>query len=169
MLGIRGLGIVLACVLLAPSMMSQTLAAPVSFGAVAANTGTPALATVTLTVSAGGLVAGPQVLTDGTAGLDFTDQGSGTCTTNGSLHVYAAGETCTVEVQFAPKFPGMRRGAVELENSTGAVVALAYVSGTGVGPLVGFVPTQTALGGSILRRPVVVVADAAGNLYVADP
>jgi hypothetical protein len=46
----------------------------------------------------------PAVLTQGTAGLDFTD--AGTCTTNGTSHMYAAGDTCTVIVTFTPRSSG---------------------------------------------------------------
>jgi len=79
-------------------------------------------------------VDAPTVLTQGAKALDFTDAASGTCDTNGTSYTYSAGNACTVEVTFTPSAPGIRAGAVEL-TSGGGVLAKAYVSGVGVGPL----------------------------------
>ena len=96
--------------------------------------GSGATATVTFTISSGGTVGAPVVLTQGATGKDFTDAGTGTCTSNGTSHVYSAGATCTVVVKFAPLYPGLRMGAVQLTNSSGAVFATVYLSATGSGP-----------------------------------
>ena len=46
-----------------------------------------------------------------------------------------AGQTCTVNVAFTPRYPGQRMGAVNLLDSSGTLLATAYISGTGTGPL----------------------------------
>ena len=162
-----GLGVLFGLVV-TPYLAGQTLAPPYSFGQVDANS-TPVTHTVTLTITQGGSIEAPVVVTDGITGLDFSDKGTGTCTTNGSSHIYAAGDTCTVEVQFLPKFPGIRRGAVKLNNTTGSLVALAYVSGTGVGPVVALTPSPTLQIGSGFQWVTGLAVDAQGNIYATDP
>jgi sugar lactone lactonase YvrE len=114
----------------------------------------------------------PVVLTQGVAGLDFADAGTGTCTTNGTSHTYSTGDTCTVDVTFTPKAPGPRYAAVELLDNSGNVIATGYVQGTGVGPQVNFLPgaesTVAASESNGLLWPQGVAVDASGNLYIAD-
>ena len=52
--------------------------------------------------------------TQGAPNLDFTLAGGSTCT--GDVR---AGASCTLNVAFAPRLPGMRTGAVELTDSPG--------------------------------------------------
>ena len=73
----------------------------------------------------------------GATALDFTDAGTSTCN---PVAAYTAGETCAVGVAFTPARAGTRYGAVELLNLSGDVIATGYVQGTGVGPLVNFLP-----------------------------
>jgi len=146
----------------------------VSFGSVAVNSTKP----VTLTVpfmfgghtAADNVTTGvPTVLSQGVTGLDFTDAGTGTCTTNGS-HTYYANDTCTVDVTFNPRFPGARYGAVELftADKYHSLVTTAYIYGTGTGPHVTFSPpSQTAPGGGF-SAPQGVAVDENGNIFVAD-
>ena len=117
----------------------------------------------------GGSISAPAVLTQGATGQDFADAGTGSCTTNGASHVYSAGDSCTVDVIFTPKHPGLRLGSVQLTSSTGSLVATALVSGTGSAPQVVFPGnnTPTALG-SGLKTPSAVAVDASGNVFVAD-
>ncbi|HWE83906.1 MAG TPA: choice-of-anchor D domain-containing protein, partial [Terracidiphilus sp.] len=113
-----------------------------SFDLGSVNVGSAGLpATVTFTFTAGGSIAAPEVLTQGAPNLDYTDAGAGTCTTNGTAHVYNAGDTCTVNVTFSPKSAGSRLGAVVLsDNSTPAIpVATAYLQGSGAGPQTAFI------------------------------
>ena len=56
------------------------------------------------------------VLTLGAAGLDFADAGSDTCAANTT---YTAGQSCTVNVSFTPRFAGSRIGAVVLQDKIG--------------------------------------------------
>jgi hypothetical protein len=149
-------------------------------------------ATLTFTFSGtSGTIKAPVVLTQGATGLDFTDAGTGTCTTNGTSFSYASGTTCTVIATFAPKYPGQRLGAVELLSSSGTVIATTLISGTGTGPLAVALPgvlstvagsgtqcsSSTAAcgdGGSAtasgadLNEPFGLAVDGIGNLYIAD-
>lgn len=84
------------------------------------------------TFDKGGTIGKPAVLTKGVANLDFTDAGTGTCTTNGPNYAYKAGDTCSVDVQFAPTATGTRYGTVQLLDNSGNVLATASVQGSGV-------------------------------------
>jgi len=64
---------------------------------------------ITVTLSASGVATAPQALTQGIAGVDFSVANGGTCAANAS---YVSGQQCTVNVVFAPKYPGLRVGAV---------------------------------------------------------
>ena len=118
--------------------------------------------------TAGNLSATPKLLTAGAPNLDFTDAGTGTGTTDGAGHPYAAGDSCTVDVVFTPKFAGPRYGAVVLDGADGAAIATAYVYGAGIGPQVAFLPVnESALGGGFFI-PDGLAVDGSGNVYVAD-
>ena len=105
------------------------------------------------------------VLTQGATGKDYTS-GAGTTCIPGQLHV--AGDTCTVQVNFAPAFPGARMGAVQLSDSTGTLIT-TYLRGTATGPLGVFEPgTQTTVPTIGLNAPSGVAVDGAGNIYIAD-
>jgi len=119
-----------------------------------------------------------QVVTQGTAGLDFTLAN----TTCGSS--LSGPATCTVRVGFAPRAPGLRMGAVNLINSSGSPLATTPISGTGTGSTLAFTPgiVATAAGNGTkgysgdnglaasaqLDQPGGVAMDSAGNLYIAD-
>ncbi len=145
----------------------------VNFGSVNVGTSAPVTRTLTFTFSTAGTIQAPSVVTQGITGLDFTDAGTGTCTTNGTGHAYNAGDSCTVDVTFNPKAAGQRPGAVELIGSNGPI-ATAYVYGMGVAGQAGFEGASV-----ITTLPVSAIlpahsflwglaTDAAGNLYMAD-
>jgi streptogramin lyase len=137
----------------------------VSFGTVAVGTSGPALTLYfTFTAADSGITA--SVLTQGAKGLDFADAGGGSCDTNGTSYAYSAGNTCTVNVTFAPKYAGARYGAVVLSDANGAI-ATAYIYGTGQGPQLVFPsnPTIQTLGGTFYY-PWGVAVDGSGNVYV---
>ena len=123
--------------------------------------------TFTLTGALGnGTLASPLVLTGGAPGLDFTDAATGSCTAGTN---YSSGLTCTVNVTFTPNYPGTRTGAVVLEDSSGTILATGYVSGTGTGPQVNFLPaTQSTVTTSSLNWPQGIAVDASGSVYIAD-
>ena len=82
------------------------------------------------TFDTAGTLGSTAVLTQGAAGLDFADAGTGSCTTNGTSHTYDTGDTCTIDVTFTPKFVGSRYGAAVLKDSLGNVIATVYIHGT---------------------------------------
>ena len=124
---------------------------------------------VPFTFDTGGSIGASLVLTQGAVGLDFADAGTGSCTTNGTSHVYASGETCTVDVTFTPKYPGSRLGAVQLTTTGGVTIATAHIYGTGTGPRVTFPGNMTVNTiGSGFSSPNGVAVDGSGNVFVAD-
>jgi sugar lactone lactonase YvrE len=162
----------------------------------AANFGTVAIgqtsvaSTLTFTFDTGGTISNPVALTQGAAGLDFAVASGGTCTAG----TYSAGNTCTVNVTFTPRFAGLRSGAVLLQNTSKSTVATGYVDGIGSGPQVAFgIGIITAVAGNgagclpatppynncyngdniaatsaELGEPRSAVVDGAGNIYIAD-
>jgi len=137
-------------------------AAQINFGTV--NIGASATSTVTISIPTASTLTAINVFTQGAPNLDFTNGGGGTCSTG---KVYAANTTCTVNVAFAPIYPGTRYGAVVLASSSG-VIATAYLEGTGVGPMVGFLPGNLTEVGDSSGAPRSVAVDGSGNVYVAD-
>ena len=123
---------------------------------------------LTFTFTTGGTIGTPAVLTQGVAGLDFADAGTGTCTTTGTSHTYNVGDTCTVDVTFTPKFAGLRYGAASLQNGSGATIATGYVHGVGSGPQVSFLPGSQSTLGSDFNHPTGLAVDGSGNVFVAD-
>jgi hypothetical protein len=96
---------------------------PVDFGNInicqgAKTTPAPCSASMTLNykVTVNGTLGTPRVLTLGAFGGDFSPVSS-TC--KGPM---TAGSTCVVQVKFAPLFPGLRPGAVEIIDGSGNVV-----------------------------------------------
>ena len=140
----------------------------VNLGATAVGTTSPVL-TLYFTFTSGGGGISTSVVTQGAQGLDFANAETGTCDTRGTSHVYNPGDTCTVNVTFAPKYAGTRYGAVNLANGTGSVHPTAYLYGTGVGPQLVFSSNiAQLLGGGFFNGPWGAAVDAAGNVYVAD-
>ena len=107
-----------------------------------------------------------QVVTQGVTGLDFQLGTGSTC-----VNSFSAGDSCTVNVNFAPLAPGLRMGAVNLLDSLGNVLATRMIYGTGQGPAVAFGPgaqTTVNTGGNSLAVPNGVAVDAAGDVFIAD-
>jgi hypothetical protein len=143
--------------------------------------------TVTVTIATSGTVSEIDVLTMGASGKDFTaGTQSGGCTTSTSV---TAPTTCQYVVNFTPKYPGRRDGAVVLvdrSGSTPVVLGTQLVSGTGVASLsvmeAGELMTvagnghltdtngsgpQTAANTAI-NEPLGVAFDGSGNFYYTD-
>jgi hypothetical protein len=142
--------------------------APVSFASEPVGSSTSQ--NVTFTFTGNGTIGTPLVVTQGATGLDYTDAGTGTCDTNGINYAYSIGNTCTVAVTFAPLHPGLRYGAVLLEDDSGNVLATAYLTGTGTGAQVLFPPgTQTMLTPDTTTYwPVGLAVDSQFNLFFVD-
>jgi sugar lactone lactonase YvrE len=133
----------------------------------ASNVGTALAAQpVTVNISTAGTPNLIQVLTQGVAGLDFTETSGGTCTTSTA---YTVGQTCTVNVIFDPQFAGIRDGAIAINDASGNVLGTTYSPGYGTGPQIAFTPaTQSNTLPAATYNPYGVTLDANGNLYVAD-
>jgi len=127
--------------------------------------GSSASASVTVTLVNAATLGTISVLTMGSPSLDFTDAGSGSCTVG---HSYTANSTCTVEVNFAPKYSGARYGAVVLGDSNQNTIATGYLQGTGDAPQVVYFPGTVNMLASGFLSPVAIAVDGAGNLYVSD-
>lgn len=174
---VRRLVLLLTCALTAANVLcfqaaSQTAhftpATGVNFGSVNLQN-TSAAVPLSFTFDTAGKLGSTAVLTQGITGLDFANAGTGTCTTNGSAHIYNPGETCTVDVTFSPKYPGTRYGAAVLKDSTGNAIATGYVYGTGIAPQVAFLPgALTTIASTGLNHPGGVTVDASGNVFVTD-
>jgi sugar lactone lactonase YvrE len=108
-------------------------------------------------------LGGIAILTQGIAGMDFTNAGGGTCTVGTA---YLTQARCTVDVAFAPRFAGVRIGAVVLSDNNGNPIGTGYLQGYGVAPQTTFLPgTRTTIGSNLSSAESVTV-DAAGNLYL---
>jgi sugar lactone lactonase YvrE len=137
---------------------------------------------VTVTMSASGTPAAPQALTLGIANADFIVNGTNCSTTTS----YNVGAQCTVNVVFQPKYPGLRRGAVVIENAAGnAVLGSTLLTGAATGSLSVLIPGEiNTVAGTVadwiyqedgvlatnapVYLPRGVAVDAAGNLFLAD-
>ena len=136
---------------------------------------------VVVTMTAGGTAALPSAITQGVANADFAVAAGGSCAEGTT---YSANDTCTVNVIFQPKYPGFRTGAVVIETTGGGLMGSALVAGLAVGSLPVLAPGRidTVAGDAdwiyqtdgvlatqaSIFLPTGVVADAVGNLYLAD-
>ncbi len=103
-----------------------------------------------------------QVVAQGVGGLDFSLGTGSTCT--GTI---TAGNSCTVNVKFAPLAPGLRRGAVSLYDNLGNLLATTPIYGVGQAPAIAFGPgTQTTVAGG-LDAPREIALDGAGDIFLA--
>jgi large repetitive protein len=136
---------------------------------------------VLVTMTASGVAAVPQAITQGVANADFAVADGGTCVAGAS---YSVGDTCAVSIVFQPKYPGLRAGAVVIETPGGNFMGSALLAGLATGSLPVLAPgsIDTAAGdgdwiyqgdgGLAIQSPIFlptgVVADAAGNFFLAD-
>jgi sugar lactone lactonase YvrE len=136
------------------------------FGAVEIGTTSPTISIV-FTFDTGGTLGAPAVLTGGAAGQDFVDAGTGSCTYEGHAYLWNTGDTCAVDVNLRPQFPGTRLGAAVLQDGSGNALASGYVHGAGLGPQAIFPPGIPATIDSGLAEPAGVAVDALGNVFFA--
>jgi len=136
-----------------------------SFGS--QNIGTTSAALSLLFVFDKGGVLGPvSALTQGVAGLDFAVASGGTCQAGST---YATGANCTVNVTFTPSYSGARNGAAVLENAAGQPIVTVYISGTGLGAQMAFLPgTETVIASGNNLSANGPAIDPRGNIYYAD-
>jgi sugar lactone lactonase YvrE len=115
-------------------------------------------------VSSGTTVGGVRIDFEGASGKDFVDAGGSSC----SVQAFSATEQCGVNVQFAPRGPGLRMGSVALFDGSGNSLATGFLAGTGVEPRAAFIPGSVSVLGTQLSGPSGVAVDGSGNLYIAD-
>jgi hypothetical protein len=162
------LPVLLAGLLLPVSIYAQVTytgtTASQNFGSV--NVGSPS--TVSLSFNVAGTIGSVEVVTQGAPNLDFTDAGTGSCTSGST-------SACTVNATFTPIYAGLRRGAVLFwsgANNSGSVIGKTFVYGVGNGGQIiyGTSPVVTSISNGLgpWNNPAAVTADGAGNLYVAD-
>ena len=105
---------------------------------------------------------------NGNTGYEFP-QPAGSCQIGTA---YAAGQTCDVDVAFAPTTVGSRFGAVYLTNSSNSVLATGYVQGRGVAPAAVIYPgVQSVLFSAAsngLGQPAGLALDGVGDIFIAD-
>jgi hypothetical protein len=144
------------------ALASQTLAAQtsVNFGTVPVGQTTPAQ-TVTVTFSQSGQIKAVKAVLNGSSGLDFNETG-GTCQAGST---YQAGQSCTVQASFTPLAPGVRNGAIVIQNPAYAIIATAYLTGIGQGPLATFPGGTPVLAGYVGGSTTNWTIDGAGNIY----
>ncbi|MFZ0631600.1 MAG: Ig-like domain repeat protein [Acidobacteriaceae bacterium] len=147
------------------SAVKQIALQPATFGSVA--DGNTSSQTLTFTVFGTTTVLNPPVLvTEGAAaGSDLAAPGGWSCT------AAYGNDLCTVTVNFTPKAPGLRRGAVELEDNLGNLLATATVFGVGTGPELVFSPSAATIsftGMGTPHQPEKIAIDGSGNVYIAD-
>ena len=128
--------------------------------------------TLSFNIAAGTTIASVSILTTGAPKLDFQAQAGDTSTTLCTPQIYPSATTCTVDVTFAPIYPGARTGAVQILDGSGSVVAETNIYGIGLGPAIVFTPAnQSSLTGGpgfTFGQPASVTIDGAGNIFVAD-
>ena len=139
-----------------------------------------AVVPVLVTMTGSGTASAPVALTTGIAGMDYAVAPGGTCGTVS----YNAGDSCTVNIVFTPLYPGLRLGAVVIQNTGGGLLGHTMVTGTAKGSLAVLVPGEidTVAGNAqwiyqmdnvvatdtSIFLPTGVVVDAAGNFYISD-
>jgi trimeric autotransporter adhesin len=89
----------------------------------------------------------------------------GTCTAGTA---YVAQGSCSVNVNYKPSAVGLQTGAIVFTNSSGAVIATAELSGTGLGAAQTTDPGTTSAIGSGYSSPQGIAVDTNKNTYVAD-
>lgn len=136
-----------------------------NFGSVNVGSTSPTSVSITFTFGTAETLGSTSVVTQGATGLDFTDAGTGTCKAGTA---YVAGNTCTVNVSFTPRFAGTRYGAAKVLDGSGNVLATGYLQGTGVGPQVTFQPGTESTIGSGFASPGGMVVDGSGNVFISD-
>jgi large repetitive protein len=143
--------------------------------------GQQAQAFITVTLANGGTVASAQAVMQGAPNLDFIYTSGGTCSTGTN---YSAGQQCTVKIVFSPRFPGLRSGAVVLQDGAGNLLGATMIAANATGSLAVLVPgTINTVAGSgawiytgdnvaataaPIFLPNGIAEDASGNLYLTD-
>ena len=94
-----------------------------------------ATTTLTYAVTASGSLGHIKVLTQGSnsTSLDFSLAGGSNCPLS-----EMAGSTCTINVRFSPRYPGLRTGVLQITRADGTLAASTMLYGVGQGPQIAF-------------------------------
>jgi len=139
--------------------------------------GAATTATATVIDSAGACTPTQTLATTqfGVATGEFTVAAGTTCsaalgTSNGTFSpaLSLTGAVTSATVTFNPKYAGERSAAFTIKDSTNSASGAATVTGVGQGGLVNLDPGVTTAYTSGLTSPASVIADAAGDVFVAD-
>jgi len=124
------------------------------------------VATLTFTFDQGGKIGTPVVSTLGNKTAQFHNAGTGSCTKGATI---ATGKTCTIQLYFEGQGPGFFYGTAAVTDFSGDPLALAEITGIGVGPLPIFPGGSGAVPvGAGLKTPKGVAIDHNGNVYISD-
>jgi hypothetical protein len=137
---------------------------------VSVNVGAAATRTLSFDVAPGTTIGSVQVSTQGSSTGDFQPLSGGElCSAHANPATATAPIICTVGVTLNPATPGLRMGAIVFYDGSSNVVSTTYISGTGVGPMIGFAPGTISkfspASTSPLSAPGSMAQDGAGNLY----
>ncbi|MGE5204515.1 MAG: alkaline phosphatase family protein [Chlamydiota bacterium] len=106
-----------------------------------------------------------------TANLPFTE--TNTCIAAGATQgTVAGGTSCTIAVTFTPRTPGLIKSTLSISDDGGASPEVVALSGTGVGPQVGFSPgsltfTSQAMGTTSPAQTVTVKNSGNATLNIS--
>jgi sugar lactone lactonase YvrE len=120
--------------------------------------------TVSVTIPTARTLQSIAVVTAGAPNLDFSRDEGGSCAVG---IAYQAGAVCTVRVEFGPRYPGARDGAVVLRDQYEDIVGITYLRGTGLGPQVVFLPGSQTKMSAGFTAPDGLALDGSGHFYVA--
>jgi sugar lactone lactonase YvrE len=122
---------------------------------------------LTYNITGSGTLGPIEAVTLGAPNFDFTLASGSTCT--GAV---TKGDTCVVNVQFAPLYAGVRRGGVLLKSTSGKLLTKTLIYGFGSGPQVGFIPSVPTTVASGFNNSLTLEAgdafeiDGFGNIYL---
>lgn len=171
----------LACMLLVLSGLAAYAQVPVVLPGTTAVGQTAGSVNIGVKITAAGAAATFAAVSQGVSTADFVTASGGSCSAGTSYNV---GDTCTVAVSFQPKLAGLRSGAVEVLDASGALLGETILWATGKGSLAALTPGQidTVVGdGNWTYRtdgvlatqapiflPMAIAVDAGGNIYLSD-
>ena len=139
----------------------------VGFGHLQLGTSSGLTQTLPFTVNIATTLGSAKAFSFGTENLDFT-VGAGTTCAAGTTNA-----TCTVDIQFLPVGPGLRKGAVVLYDNSDPRIPVVTVPlyGFSDAPLAALAPntaTVIGTGGVTTYYPFQLALDGAGNIYVGN-
>jgi sugar lactone lactonase YvrE len=147
-------------------LVEESTTSPANFGQVSVGSYSPYPVSFFFTFDSPGTMGVYGELTQGAPNMDFSlDTYVPDCSYDMN---YAATEVCNIDVYFMPAAPGIRSGAVVLNDINGNPFTTAYVQGIGVSPLVAFPGAAPATYAGGLNAPLGTTVDASGNVLVAN-